>query len=90
MSIISRLRATLKPQGTAPAVQLRLSGYGLFNADFITQCIDEAERLNIRVACGDRPTALEKLALNLLLDSADIDLEHERKQREFLDQQKSA
>lgn len=90
MSIISRLRATLKPQGTAPAVQLHINGLGMFHADFIAQCIDEIERLNIRMACGDRPTALEKLALNLLLDSADIDLEHERNQREFLDQQKSA
>lgn len=86
MSIVSRLRAALQPQGTAPIVQLDLNGCGLFNLDFITKCIDEIERMDIRIALGDKPTELEKLAIQLLLDSAYIDLEHERKQREFFNQ----
>ena len=85
MSIVSRLRAALQPQGTAPIVRLHLNGCGMFNHDFVTKCIDEIERMDIRIGLGNPPTELEKLAIHLLLDSADIDLEHERKQREFKD-----
>lgn len=90
MNIVSRLRAELKPQGTAPVVQLQLANCGMFHYDFVTKCIDEIEQMNIRIALGNFPTELEKLAIHLLMDSAYIDLEHERKQREFIKQQKSA
>lgn len=86
MSIVSRLRARLIPSGTAPIVRLQLNGCGIFNHEFITKCIDEMERMDIRIALGNPPTELEKLAIHLLLDSADIDLEHERKQRKVLNQ----
>lgn len=83
MNIIERLRANLKPTGTAPVVQLQTANYGMFNSDFVSKCIDEIERMNIRIACGDKPTALEQLAIQLLLDSAYIDLLHEKEISDF-------
>ena len=79
MNIIERLRNNLQPKGTAPIVLLRpLHSCGIeMHADFVTKCIDELEQMHIRVAVGDMPTNLEKLAYQLLLDSAYIDLKHE-------------
>jgi hypothetical protein len=76
-TIIERLRNQLQPKGTAPIVQLFIAKYGFFNKDFVHECIDELDRMHLRVACGDKPTALEKLAYQVLLDSAYIDLQHE-------------
>jgi hypothetical protein len=84
MTLIERLRNALQPKGTAPVVQLRLSGYGMFNSDFVTKCLDELERMPMRAAVGDGPTNLEKLAYQLLMDSAYIDLKHEAEREEFL------
>lgn len=81
-TLIERMRDQLRPRGTAPVVQLRVAGYGMFNSDFVTQCIDELDKMHIRVACGDKPTALERLAYQVLLDSAYIDLKHEAELKE--------
>lgn len=78
MNIIERLRANLKPIGTAPVVRLQLANYGMFDSDFISKCIDDIERLGIRCALGDKITPLEQLAIQILMDSAYIDLEHEK------------
>ena len=84
--IIQRLRANLQPKGTAPVVLLRpLHSVGIeMHVDFVQKCIDELERMPNRVAMGDMPTNLEKLAYQLLLDSAYIDPKHEREREEFL------
>ena len=76
-TIIERLRNQLQPRGTAPVVQLFIAGYGMYNSDFVTKCIDELDRMHLRAAVGDKPTALEQLAYQVLLDSAYIDLQHE-------------
>lgn len=76
-TIIERLRNQLQPRGTAPIVQLFIAKYGYFDKDFVHECIDELEKIPMRVACGDKPTVLEKLAYQVLLDSAYIDLKHE-------------
>jgi hypothetical protein len=47
------------------------------HVDFVQKCIDELEKMPNRVALGDMPTNLEKLAYQLLLDSAYIDPKHE-------------
>ena len=47
--------------------------------EFITKCIDELERMPIRSHLGYEPTNLEKLAYQLLLDSAYIDTKKEVK-----------
>ena len=76
--IIQRLRANLQPKGTAPIVILRTLGVGIeMHPDFVNKCIDELERMPMRAAMGDAPTNLEKLAYQLLLDAAYIDLKHE-------------
>jgi hypothetical protein len=84
MDIIERLRNNLQPRGTAPVVRLRLAGYGMFNSDFVSKCIDDLEKIPLRAHLGEYPSNLEKLAYQLLLDSAHIDLEHERNREQWL------
>ena len=73
--IIQRLRINLQPKGTLPVVILRpMSSVGIvMNADFVQKCIDEFEKVNILAAIGEKPSNLEILAIQLLLDSAHID-----------------
>lgn len=84
--IIQRLRANLQPKGTAPIVLLRpIHSSGIeMHVDFVQKCIDELERMPNRVAMGDMPTNLEKLAYQLLLDSAYIDPKHEAEREQRL------
>ena len=84
ITLIERLRNNLQPRGTAPLVQLRLNGVAMFNKEFVDLCLDELEKMPMRAAVGDGPTNLEKLAYQLLLDSAYIDLKHEAEREEFL------
>ena len=83
-NITERMRNQLQPKGTAPIVQLQLAGLGLFNSDFINKCIDELERMPIRAALGESPTNLEKLAYQLLKDSAYIDIKSEEEREIWL------
>ena len=84
--IIRRMRANLQPKGTAPIVLLRpLHSSGIeMHVDFVQKCIDELERIPNRVALGDMPTNLEKLAYQLLLDSAYINPKHEAEREQWL------
>jgi len=84
MDIIKRLRNNLKPQGTAPVVRLHLAGYGMFDSNFVSGCIDDLEKIVIRAELGGVPSNLEKLAYQLLLDSAHIDLKYEREREQWL------
>jgi hypothetical protein len=84
MTLIERLRNNLQPRGTAPLVSLHLKSASIFNKEFVDQCLDELERMPMRAAVGDGPTNLERLAYQLLLDSAYIDLKHEAEREEFL------
>jgi hypothetical protein len=84
MTLIERLRNALQPRGTAPVVSLRLNGVAMFNKEFVDLCLDELEKMPMRAAVGDGPTNLEKLAYQLLLDSAYIDLKQEAEREEFL------
>jgi len=73
--IIRRLRNNLQPKGTAPVVLLcPIHSAGIeMHADFVKKCIDELEMMSVKTALGYEPTNLEKLAYQLLLDSAYID-----------------
>jgi len=71
MTLIEQLRNNLSPQGTEPVVALRLDNR-FINADFISACIDELEKMPIRSVMGEPPTKLEQLAYMLLCDSAYI------------------
>jgi hypothetical protein len=70
--IIEILRNALKPKGTAPVVRLDLDNK-YYKADFVQECIDEMEQLAKRSFVGDEPTALERLAAHVLMDSAGIE-----------------
>ena len=72
---IQLLRERLQPKGRAPVVLLRpMHSVGIeMSAAFVSKCIDELERMPLRMAVGEPPTNLEKLAYQLLLDSAYID-----------------
>lgn len=84
--IIQRLRAKLQPRGTAPIVLLRpLSSAGIeMHVDFVQKCIDELEQIIMMAPMGDQPSNLEKLAYQLLLDSAYIDPKHEDEREQWL------
>lgn len=84
--IIQRMRDNLQPRGTAPIIFLRpLSSVGLeMHKEFVDKCIDELERMHIRVALGDTPSNLEKLAYELLKDSAYIDIKAEEERQALL------
>ena len=86
MTLIERLRHALQPTGTASVVLLRpLHSCGIeMNADFVAECINELDRIPIRVALGEKISNLEKLAFELLLDSAYIDIKAEKEREEFL------
>lgn len=84
---IARMRANLQPKGTAPIVILRPLGIGIeMHADFVSKCIDELERMPMRAALGEYPSNLEKLAYQLLLDSAYIDPKQEAEREAYLNQ----
>lgn len=87
--IIHRLRANLQPKGTAPIVLLRpLHSAGIeMHVDFVNKCIDEIEKIPMRAALGDVPSNLEKLAYQLLLDSAYIDPKYEDDREAWLKEQ---
>lgn len=72
MTTVEKLRNNLQPRGTSKVVQLHLGNHGVFDGEFIAKCLDELERMPIRNAVGDLPTNLEKLAYQLLRDSAYI------------------
>jgi hypothetical protein len=84
VTLIERLRNNLQPRGTAPLVKLQLKGAAMFNKEFVDKCLDELERMPMRAAVGNGPTDLEKLAYQVLLDSAYIDLEHEAEREAML------
>jgi hypothetical protein len=74
--LIGRLRESLQPQGSLNVVGIRTRQPDLWlYEDFVSGCIDELERMPMRIALGEGPTNLEKLAIQLLLDSANIRLE---------------
>lgn len=85
-NIIERLRNALQPKGTAPIVLLRpMNSCGIeMHADFVSKCIDELERIELLAMVGEQPSNLEKLAYQLLLDSAYIDPKHEREREQWL------
>ncbi len=84
--IIQHLRANLQPKGTAPVVLLRpMHSVGIeMHVDFVQKCIDELEQIPARAALGDMPSNLEKLAYQLLLDSAYIDPKKEAEREAWL------
>ena len=69
MDIVRLMTDNLQPQGNAPISRLFLTN-SFFDWEFIQKCIVEIEKMPARVAVGDTPSNLEKLAYELLCDSA--------------------
>lgn len=68
--IIAQMKAELAPQGTAPLVRLFLREASYFKKEFVDACIKEMETLPARAAVDSKISALEKLAVRVLVDSA--------------------
>lgn len=77
-SIITKLRSTLQPQGTAPLVRLFLSKDAYFDVEFVNACIDQVEKIHVGIVLEGEISTLEKLAIQVLLDSAYINLKGEK------------
>lgn len=73
MKTVEELRYALKPKGTANVCRLHLSPYGMYDSDFISSCIDDIEKLHLKVMLGESVSNLEKLAISVLMDSAGIE-----------------
>jgi len=74
LSLGDKLRHNLHPHGTVPIVLLRPShSVGIeLSHEFVLEAINDIERLNFRTRLGDKVSALEKIGLMLLLESAHI------------------
>jgi|JI10StandDraft_1071094.scaffolds.fasta_scaffold1276100_2 hypothetical protein len=82
LSIFDRMRNVLQPRGTAEIVGLSMEGVGntaYFSKAFVHSCIDLLEKKALLAQIGVEPlNDLEKLAAQLLMDSAYIDLTKEK------------
>jgi hypothetical protein len=56
----------------------------MFDSDFVSKCIDDLEKITLLAHLGDHPSNLEKLAYQVLLDSAYIDLKQEHECEKWL------
>ena len=74
LSLGDKLRENLAPKGTLPVVLLRPShSAGIeLSYEFALEAIADVEKLEVRVKLGDNVSALEKIGLMLLLESAYI------------------
>ena len=70
--ITEQMRYYLAPKGTANISRLQMDN-SFIDWDFVQKCIEELERMPLRVELGQPPTNLEKLAYLLLCDSAYIE-----------------
>jgi hypothetical protein len=73
VDVIKMLRESLHPAGTRPLIRLKIGGVGMFDADFVTSCIDDLESKSQQAAAGLYDfTPLDRLALQVLTDSAHL------------------
>lgn len=83
MTVLEKLQNAVKsggylaPGGTLPVVRLH-TAHMFVDYEFVKGCVNELEVLTVRIALGDLPNNLEKLAYMLLCDSAYIDLSKEK------------
>lgn len=74
LSLSDKLRISLAPKGTLPVVILRPShSVGIeVSHEFALEAIADVEKLEVRFELGDNVSALEKIGLMALLESAHI------------------
>jgi hypothetical protein len=69
--IIQEMRETLVAVGDASLVKLTLVN-GFFTEAFVKDCINSISMMNVRIMLGENPSPLERLAIRVLMDSANI------------------
>ena len=74
MDLVEQLRIKLEPQGSLQTRRLFTEpGNNFFSAEFVESCIADLEKRSKEWAEGKNPpTPLERLALHVLKDSAEI------------------
>lgn len=71
--LLDNLRRLLTPRGSTPHVGLQTSGVGIWlPTSFIDLCITQVEAIPLQNQLGNPPNHLEKIAFQLLCDSAYI------------------
>lgn len=75
-NLIEELKSNLIPKGSEPVVKLFLNNNSYYNEKFVQKCISDlvAKSLIVRSELDDF-TSLEKLAIQVLFDSAYINNE---------------
>lgn len=74
--LTNQMRQVLLPIGSNDLVKLRLHNYSFVNLSLITEAVDELEKLIPLQQVGLHEfNSLEKLAILLLAESADIGIE---------------
>ena len=75
MDIIKTLKESLVPRGTAPLVKLEIGGdMGYYPLDEIHDAIDCIDtKIKTAVALGETLNPLEKIAIEILLKTANIE-----------------
>lgn len=66
------LEETLKPSGSSPLIRLFLRNSAYFEESFVNECVEELKQIVI-LSGSIEPSALQKLAMFVLLDSCGID-----------------
>lgn len=70
--ITRQMRENLEPKGALDVCYVHMNTH--YNKEFIWKCIDELEKMPMRMALGDKPSCLEQLAYELLMESAYLDV----------------
>ena len=68
------LKRCLQPGGTADIVPIgwhcSTSRSAFYDRAFVHSCVDEIDKVTVRAMLGETPTPLERLAIELLMESA--------------------
>jgi hypothetical protein len=67
--LMEQLHAAIPPEGKGK----RLQFYNNFaDAKFMTECVEDVQHLIVRLALGEKPTAIERLGLDILFNTAGV------------------
>jgi hypothetical protein len=67
--LIEQLHAAIPPEGKSKRLQFHDHWT---DAKFMNECVEEVQRLIVRLALGEKPTALERLGLDVLFNTAGV------------------
>lgn len=67
--LIEQLHDLIPPEGKHKRLQLHNN---FADANFCNECVEDTQRLIVRIALGEKPTALERLGLEVLFNTASV------------------